>query len=153
VVIGASAVTAACGAVHAGAGGSPGSQPSGQASGVSCSATPAAPTHSLKLGKSDNGQVLCVAKGTTVAIFLQGTAARRWAPIHTASAALKPVPNGQLMLKLGETGAFFKAVSPGVATVLSSLPSCPGQGTGNGGSSGPACKMGTVFHLTLVVTG
>jgi hypothetical protein len=151
VVIGASALVSACGAVHAGGGGSGSPEPSGgHASAISCSATPAAPAHSLRLGMSDNGKVLCVAKGTTVAVFLQGTETRRWAPIRTVSAALQPVANGQLMLRLGETAAFFKAVAPGVATVVSSLPSC--QPAGGASPAGPGCKMGTVFHLTLVVT-
>lgn len=150
VVIGA-AVTA-CGTAQAGPGGA-GTQPaSGRA--VACSAPPAsAAGHSLTLSKQDNGKTLCVSTGTTVAIYLQGTAARRWSPIHTASPALKPVANGRLMLKLGVTGAFFKAVKPGVATVTSSLASCPGGGEfgGTASPSGAHCRMGTVFRVTLVV--
>jgi hypothetical protein len=81
----------------------------------------------LSFGKQDNGKVVCVAKGATVGIYLQGTPARRWSPIRTASPALKPVPNGRLMLRVGETGAFFKAVSSGAATVTSSRPGGSGQ--------------------------
>ena len=167
VVIAAAAVTAACGTTHAGQGGGAAASPgagSPATAATQCAATPAASAGQVSLSEQDNGKVLCVAKGTTVAIYLQGTATRRWAPISTESAALHPVANGHLMLKLGVTGAFFKAVNSGVATVVSSLPSCRGQaggtagtgGTGGtagtGATSGPGCKMGTVFHLTLVVT-
>jgi hypothetical protein len=150
VVIGASAVTA-CGTARAGPGGA-GSQPaSGQA--VACNSTPAVTAgRPLTLGKQDDGKTLCVRTGTTVAVYLQGTAARRWSPIRTASPALKPVANGRLMLRLGVTGAFFKAVKPGVATVTSSLASCPGGESGGTASPGGApCRMGTVFRVTLVV--
>lgn len=149
-VIGASAVTA-CGTAHAGPGGA-GSQPASRQA-VTCSATPAtAAGHQLTLGKQDNGKTLCVSTGTTVAVFLQGTPARRWTPIRTASPALTPVANGHLMLRLGVTGAYFKAVKPGLATVTSSLASCPGGASGGTASPGGVhCRMGTVFRVRLVV--
>lgn len=152
VVIGVSAVTA-CGSAHAGHSGGAGVHPaSGRA--VDCTATPAtAAGRPLTVTKQDNGKALCVTRGTTVAVYLQGTPARRWGPIRSASPSLTPVASGRLMLKLGVTGAFFKAVKPGVATVTSSVRSCPGGEAGGGttGPAGPPCKMGTVFRLTLVV--
>jgi len=89
----------------------------------------------------------------TVAVYLQGTAARRWGPIHASSPALTPVANGRLALRVGMTGAFFKAVKPGVAVLTSALASCPGGEAGRRTPSpaGAPCKMGTVFRLTLVV--
>ena len=149
--VGATLVTAACGTQHAGSGASAGSgSPSGggQPAASQCSATAAANAdHMVNLSNKDNGQVLCVRQGTVVAIYLQGTPARRWAPIRAASPLLQPAATGRGMLKLGVTGAFFKAAHPGVATVTSSLPSCSGTAT-----SGPHCKMGQVFHLTLVIS-
>lgn len=157
VLAAAAAVTAACGSTHAGQGASgTGAQstrsPAARASATGCATPSTSAGRMLAFGTGDNGKVLCVAKGTTFAIYLQGTAARRWAPIRTASPALQPVVNGHLMLKLGTTGAFFRAVAPGVATVVSSLPSCGSQAGGAPATSGPRCKMGTAFHLTLVVT-
>lgn len=137
VVTSLALATAACGSQHAGSGGSSPQPSTGQSGSGSCTATPAVTAgHMLSFGKHDDGKVVCVAKGATVGIYLQGTPARRWSPIRTASPALKPVPNGRLMLRVGVTGAFFKAVSSGVATVTSSRP---------GGS-------GQRFRLTLVVT-
>ncbi len=150
-VVGATLTIAACGAQQAGSGsGAGGGSPSGsgQPAVTQCSATPAANAdHMVNLSNKNSGQVLCVRHGTVVAIYLQGTPARRWAPIRSASSLLQPALAGHGMLKLGVTGAFFKATHPGVAMVTSSLPSCTGTAT-----SGPHCKMGQVFHLTLVIS-
>jgi hypothetical protein len=149
--VGAAALIAGCGTQTAGTGAGTGPHPSTSAAAAArCTATPAAPSRSLTVGTSENGQVLCVRQGTTVAVFLQGSPARRWSPIQASSAALKPRADGRLMLRLGETGAAFQAVHPGVASVTSSMPSCPTQG--GTPSAGPRCKMGMVYHLTLVVT-
>lgn len=157
VVIGACALTAACGNGQPGrSGGGAGGGPSGGHA-AGCTATPRAAAGQLvTVSNRDNGKVLCVSKGTTVAVYLQGTPARRWGPIHTSSPsspALTPVASGRLMLKVGETGAFFKAVRPGVARVTSSLPSCKGgaPAAATAEPGGTPCKMGMVFHLTLVV--
>jgi hypothetical protein len=137
VVTSAALASAACGSQHAGSGGSAPQPSTGQIGASDCTATPAVTAgHTLSFRKRDDGKVVCVARGATVGIYLQGTPARRWSPIRTASPALKPVPNGRLMLKVGVTGAFFKAVSAGVATVTSSRPGGPAQS----------------FRLTLVVT-
>jgi hypothetical protein len=149
-VVGGALVTAACGAQHAGSGGAAGSPPgaASQPSAAQCSATVAASAGQMvSLSNKDNGKVLCVRKGTVVAIYLQGSPTRRWAPIHAASSLLQPAATGRGMLKLGVTGGFFRATGPGVATVTSSLPSCAGPAT-----SGPHCKMGQVFRLTLVIS-
>ncbi len=154
-VVGAAAMAAGCGAQHAGnsAGGTP---QAGQSTSVStvpqCTATPSVPTRSLTVSTKNSGQVLCVKQGTTVAVFLQGTAARRWSPIQATNTALQPRADGRLMLKLGVTGAVYQAARPGVSTITSSLASCPGPQGASTGSPGPGCKMGMVFHLTLVVT-
>lgn len=140
VVAGVAVAVAACGSQHAAGG--PASQPASASTGHCARPAPAA-GHMLTFGRHDDGKVVCVARGTTVGIYLQGTPARRWSPIRTASPALTPVPNGRLMLKVGVTGAFFKAVSSGVATVTSSRPSCPKRGT--------SCGAVQSFRLTLVV--
>ncbi len=152
-VVGATLAMAACGTQQAGSGGGAGSgagSPSagGQAAARQCSATAAANAdHMVNLSNRDNGKVLCVRQGSVVAIYLQGTPARRWGPIRAESGLLQPAATGRGMLKLGVTGGFFKAAHPGVATVTSSMPSCTGMAT-----SGPHCKMGQVFHLTLVIS-
>lgn len=141
VVLSVALATAACGSQHAGSGGAP--QPSAGRIGTgNCTATPAVTAgHMLSFGKHDDGKVVCVARGATVAIYLQGTAARRWSPLHNTSPALKPVPDGRLSLKVGVTGAFYQTVRSGVATVTSVRPGCQG------------CGAGQLFQLTLVVTG
>lgn len=152
-VIGAAAVTAGCGAQHPGQGAGSGQPAAAQPSASSCHATAATTAaRTVTFSSRDNGKVRCIRQGTTVAVYLQGTPTRRWAPIRSTSAALTPVANGRLMLKLGVTGAFFKAVHPGVATVISSLPSCEAQRGSFTPGTGPRCRMGTVFHLKLVVT-
>jgi hypothetical protein len=146
--VGATLATAACGSQHTGSGSGSQSGDAAQPSAAQCSATAAATAGQMvSLSNKDNGKVLCVRRGTVVAIYLQGSPARRWAPIHSASALLQPAVTGRGMLKLGVTGGFFKATRAGVATVTSSLPSCTGTAT-----SGPHCKMGQVFRLTLVVS-
>lgn len=153
-VIGAAAVTAACGS-QPGSGSSAGSPPAGQPHPGHCSATPASSAaHTVTVSGKDNGTVLCVRKGTFIAIYLQGTPARRWSPIRPSSRALQPLANGRLMLKVGMTGGFFKAAHPGVAAVTSSRASCPSPGAASPptASSGPRCRMGTVFHVTFVIS-
>lgn len=153
--IGVTAVTAACGSQQPGSGSSGGSPAPGQPSASHCSATPhTSAAHTVTLSGKDNGTVLCVKQGTFLAIYLQGTAARKWSPIRASSRALQPLANGRLMLKLGVTGGFFKAAHPGVAAVTSSRPSCPSPGGGfpASASSGPRCRMGTVFHVTFVIS-
>lgn len=153
VVASLALAAAACGSQHAGSGGNAPQPSAGQIGSGDCTATPAVTAgHMLSFGKHDDGKVVCVAKGATVAIYLQGTPARRWSPIRAASPVLKPVPDGRLMLRVGVTGAFYKAVSSGVATVTSSRPGCRGGGTAGGGTQGQGCGAGQFFHLTLVVT-
>lgn len=154
-VIAVTAMTAACGNVQPGeGGGGAGAQPSARSGmAVRCTATPAARDRVVTFTKRDNGTVACIARGATVAVYLQGTPALRWAPIKTASPALVAAPNGRLTLRLGVTGAFFKAVKRGVAVVTSSLANCPVRKAGSGttGPAGAPCTTGAAFRLTLVV--
>ena len=157
LAVAVTAVTAACGPVYAGshgAGSSARSPGSAAATSVRCTSRTTR-NHMLTLSKADNGKTVCVTKGTTVGIYLQGTPARKWQPIRASSPALKPVANGHLTLMIGVTAAFFQAVRTGVVTVSSSLPSCPGRSGASAPPASPApgqpCTIGPVYHVTLVV--
>lgn len=157
-IIGASVVTG-CSVQHANAGGRSGSaSPTGSAqqAAARCSATPHRSGGTVTISNPANGKVLCLRTGTQLAVFLHGSQSRKWSQIRAASAVLRPVPNGSLTLMIGVTGAFFRAVRPGVTTVTSSLPSCPATASATPSptpSAGPRCRMGTVFHVTVVVRG
>jgi hypothetical protein len=99
----------------------------------------------LTIGNADNGAVLCVRVGDHVAVFLNGTLARKWAPIHSDSRVLTPEANGRLALRAGWTGAFFTAAHPGSARITSMRSACKPGASGD-------CGTSMVFHVTVVVS-
>jgi hypothetical protein len=139
-IIGAAGVIAACGSQPAAA------APPGTAARCTVSATHAASSAvTVTLSKADNGAVLCVRVGDHVAVFLSGTLARKWAPIHSDSRALTPEANGRLALRIGWTGAFFTAAHPGSARITSTKSACKPGASGD-------CRTSMVFHVTVVVS-
>ena len=128
VIIGTSAMTAACGQQQAGppAGGSSPSPSGSVAVSANCTGTaPASPARRVvTLSASDNGKSFCVRQGTGVLIYLKGTPAVRWTQLRSSSAALVPRANGHLMLMLGTTGGYFVAIRQGVAVITSSRSPC-----------------------------
>jgi len=105
---------------------------------------------------ADNGQTLCVRRGTAVQVYLRGTATNRWSAIHASNeAVLAPHPNGRLMLIFGATGASFLAAQPGTATIRSFQQPCgPGQTPGNAAAQSGTLECGVIiaFHATVKVT-
>jgi len=93
----------------------------------------------LTIHNGDNGRVFCVPAGIRVVVFLSGSAAHKWTPIKSSSAALVPVPDGAMMLRIGVTGGAFSAVSAGTATLTSTRSACA------------ACTA-VMFRVTLVIS-
>ena len=157
---GVALATVACGSQAASTtagSGSPSSSPasSGPASSNSASPTangacgagvkPVTAGSTLTLGSRDNRATFCVRVGQQVIVYLNGSPAHMWAPIHSDSSALKPTANGHLMLRLGVTGAAFIAARPGTAHITSARPVC---------TKGPVrCDAMIAFQVTVVIAG
>jgi hypothetical protein len=126
VIIGVSALAAACGQQPAGpAAGGPSGSPApstGPPAAAACgSATPtSAPHRILTLSNGDSGRSFCIKRGTGVLIYLKGTPTAKWATLKSSSAAMVPSANGHLALAIGVTGGYFVAAKPGVAAITSS---------------------------------
>ena len=156
VVIGAAAVIAGCGQQHPGPGAAAASSSSASAPPGSVAATcrSAIRGKRLTITAADNNKSFCVTRGTNVAVFLKGTAARKWAPIHVSSAVLRPSANGELTLAIGVTGASFMAVHPGTAVLTSGRPACgPGVPPGDSatGTGTFSCDAIIAFRVTVTV--
>jgi hypothetical protein len=159
-VIGASALTAACGQQKAGSatGGSPGSPapPSGPPAAACGSATPMAPPHrTLTLSTGDNGGSFCIRPGIGVLVYLLGTPKLKWAALKSSSAAMVPTANGHLALTVGVTGGYFVAAHPGVATITSTRSPCAPLATPSGPTTSNPRKCGITqtFRVTVRVAG
>jgi hypothetical protein len=157
VVIGAAAVVPGCGQQHPGGRAAVAPSPSASSSvtRVACSgARPAGRAGKLTITAADNYKSFCVTPGTAVTVFLKGTAARRWAPVHVSSAALVPHANGELTLAIGVTGAAFLAAQPGTAFITSGRPACgPGVPPGDSatGTGTLSCDTIIAFRVTVMV--
>jgi hypothetical protein len=102
-----------------------------------------APPGPLTLGSRDSGTTFCLRVGQQVVVYLNGSAAHKWAPIHADSGALRPAGNGHLTLPLWVTGAAYTAVRPGTVHLTSARPVCTGR---------PArCDALIEFQVTLVI--
>ncbi len=153
VIIGASALTVACGASATPSATSPAA--SASAAAAACGSAPAVlgPGRTLTLGNADNSRSFCVRRGTGVLIYLHGTATARWSTLRSSSAALVPSANGHLMLARGVTGGYFIAAQPGSAVISSARPRCghlavPSTPTTSGKAS---CGSVELFRVTIAV--
>ncbi|HEY6278498.1 MAG TPA: hypothetical protein VIX86_19465 [Streptosporangiaceae bacterium] len=174
VIIGATALTVACGQQRAGSpsGGAPASTAPATATASPASATPSAgrtvpsgaacgaataimgPGRTLTLSGADNSKSYCVKRGTGVLIYLRGTVTARWALLKSSSAALVPSANGRLMLALGVTGGYFVAAQPGTAVISSTRSPCGPSAfppTTQGASGQAHCGVIESFRVTIVV--
>jgi hypothetical protein len=140
MIIGGPGLTAACGQQQA-AVLAPAGSPAPR-----CTAPASPQAVTLTIKNADNGQVRCAGIGEHVLVYLSGTPAHKWGPIHSSSKALTPEANGRLALKVGLTGAFFAATHPGTASITSTRSTCQ-----RGASTG--CGTSMVFHVTVVVSG
>ena len=165
VALGAVALASGCGQQHAGtpagpplSASAPAPVPSpapGDPGTASCHSASASRTALITITYADNGQTLCVRRGTAVQVFLRGTPANRWSAIHASGDALVPHANGRLMLALGVTGASFLAAHPGTATIRSFKQPCgPGTTPGNQAAQSGTLECGVIiaFHTTVKVT-
>jgi hypothetical protein len=160
LVTGMALATAACGSQAASTtagSGSPSSRPASTGPASSNAASPTAngacgggaksvpPGSTLTLGSRDNRATFCIRVGQQVIVYLNGSPAHMWAPIHSDSSDLKPTANGHLMLRLGVTGAAFIAARPGKAHITSARPVC---------TKGPVrCDAMIAFQVTVVIAG
>src|SRR5262245_8290790 len=131
VALGAVVLASACGQQHAGTPAGPPLSSSLSAAPVpspapsdpgtaSCHSGSASRAALITITYADNGQTLCVRRGTAVQVYLRSTAANRWSAIQASNeAVLAPHANGRLMMMVGVTGASFLAAHPGTATVRS----------------------------------
>ena len=165
VALGAVALASGCRQQHAGtpagpplSASAPAPVPSpvpGDPGTVSCRSASASRAALITITYADNGQTLCVRRGTAVQVFLRGTPANRWSAIHASGDALVPHANGRLMLALGVTGASFLAAHPGTATIRSFKQPCgPGTTPGNQAAQSGTLECGVIiaFHTTVKVT-
>ena len=123
---------------------------------ASCHSGSASHAALITITYADNGQTLCVRRGTAVQVYLRGTATNRWSAIHASNGAvLAPHANGRLMLIVGVTGASFLAAHPGTVTIRSFQQPCgPGQTPGNAAAQSGTLECGVIiaFHATVKVT-
>ena len=162
VVLGAVALATGCGTQHQGTpagpplSGSPSPAPQpGDPGAASCHGSAATRVTLITITYADNGQTLCVRRGTAVQVFLKGSPTSKWSAIRASSTVLKPHANGRMMLALGVTGASFLAVRPGTVTLTSFRHPCrPEQTPPNAaGQSGTLeCGVIVAFRATVKVT-
>jgi hypothetical protein len=98
----------------------------------------------MTIDSADSGKVLCVKVGARLAVYLRGTPARKWLPIHVSSTALTPAADGRLALMLGVTAAFFSAAHAGTAHMSSARSGCR--------PVTPRCGTSMVFRVTMIVS-
>jgi hypothetical protein len=90
-------------------------------------------------------------------ILLRGTLSERWQPLRSSSGVLAPAPDPRMMLMVGETGAAFRAIRPGAATITSVRYLCgkpaPGSSAATPATTSPAmhCDSLIAFRVSVVV--
>ncbi len=164
VVLAVAALATGCGTQHQGtpagpplsgsASPSPAPQPGGPGA-ASCLGSSATRATLITITYADNGQTLCVRRGTAVQVFLKGSQAHTWSAIRASNTVLKPHANGRMMLALGVTGASFLAVRPGTVTLTSFRHPCgPGQTPPNAAAQPGTVECGVIiaFRATVKVT-
>ena len=103
------------------------------------------PGATITLHNSSNGGTFCVSIGQRVLVQLDSKPSRMWSPVRSDSRALVSLAYGDLMQRVGETGAIFAAAHPGIAHLSSARPVCAG---------GPLhCDALLVFQVTVMVGG
>jgi hypothetical protein len=99
----------------------------------------------ITLHNSANGGTFCVSMGERVLVQLDSKPSRMWSPIRSDSRALVSLSYGDLMQRVGETGAIFAAARPGTAHLSSARAVCTG---------GPLhCDALMAFQVTVMVGG
>jgi hypothetical protein len=99
----------------------------------------------ITLHNSSNGGTFCVSIGERVLVRLDSKPSRMWSPIRSDSRVLVSLAYGDLMQRVGETGAIFAATHPGVAHLSSARAVC---------TDGPLhCDALIAFQVTVMVGG
>jgi hypothetical protein len=124
----------------------PGGPLASKTPGSNCTSHPApGPVTMITLRNSSNGGTFCISLGQRVIVQLDSKPSRMWSAIRSDSKALVRVSYGNLMLRVGETGASFAAVQRGIAHLSSARPVC---------ASGPVhCDALMAFQVTVMIGG
>ena len=80
------------------------------------------PGATITLHNSSNGGTFCVSIGQRVLVQLDSKPSRMWSPVRSDSRALVSLAYGDLMQRVGQTGAIFAAAHPGIAHLSSAQP-------------------------------
>lgn len=98
------------------------------------------------LGLADARHTVCVTKGGTVRLDLDGSTARPWAAVTVTGGELEATNSG-ILVRPGDARAAFRAVSTGTARLSTSRPLCPAASPG-----AVSCKGLQEWAVTVVVT-
>lgn len=124
----------------------PGGPLASPTTGTTCAGHPASgPVTALTLNNSSNGGIFCISLGQRVIVQLHSKPSRMWSPIKSDTKALVRVSYGNLMLRVGETGASFAAQQPGIAHLSSARLICPSRPV--------HCGALMAFQVTVMVGG
>ena len=145
VIIVLSCLAAACGSQPPPAGAGARDTAAARAPVAACPRGIRAPERTLTISSSADGKALCASTGQHVWVWLRGTPAAKWTPIHADSGALVPAPDGRLALMVGVTAAAFTAAHPGVVHITSVRRGCATGSTAH-------CSAVTKFRVTLVIS-
>ncbi len=97
-----------------------GSTSPGPAGGPASGCSGGVQTGVVVLSDKDNGRQVCLATGTHLEVYLQGTATDPWTDPAPGSDVLRPEANGKRALMIGVAAGFFVAAHPGRTTVSAS---------------------------------
>jgi hypothetical protein len=117
---------------------------------MSCPAAQRA-TQTLSLTKADSGKTFCVTPGTVLVVLLQGTTSEKWQSLRSSSGVLAPAPDPRLVLKVSETGAAFRAIRPGTATIMSARYLCGSPAPGSSAAAATPATTSPAMHCDSLV--
>lgn len=122
------AVTVGCGTVTASPSGSAthtvAPATAGNSGGCLSQAPAGSAVNTLVITLASNGKTYCVRVGDKLDVYLRSTDANPWLQPLVSSDALMPIPNPELSLVRGLTGASFAAVRSGQVLLTSVRPPC-----------------------------
>jgi hypothetical protein len=95
---------------------------------------------------ADGRRTVCVTKGGTVRLDLDGSTARPWAAVTVTGSGLEATNSG-VLVQPGDARAAFRAVSAGTAQLATTRPLCPAASPG-----AVSCKGLQQWAVTVVVT-
>lgn len=147
--IGVSALAAGCGQLPAPGATAAGGRPAK----VGCVTPKLDSSKTFTITDKNNGEAFCVVAGDHFFVFLHGSLASKWGPIHPSSAAVSPLPSGVMSLAVGVTGGYFEAKRTGTVLMTSIKMPCVKPGLGPEPAGSVKCLTGGHFKVTLLIRG